>query len=729
MILGTAAYMSPEQARGKPVDKRTDVWAFGCVLYEMLAGKKAFEGETVSDTLAAILRGEPDWAALPESTPAAVRRILRRCLQRDARARLHDIADARLDLEEETAARQGSAGASGTGSPTFEENLHPADPSPTVASAGRTSRERGSRKSLSVVLPWVIAAAFAAAAGALALRARAPRVPAPVTRFEMRAPDGTSLSNSFALSPDGRQLAFTAVDVKGSERLYVRALDQLEPRLLTGTEGARFPFWAPDGSAIAFFAQDKLMRVASSGGPVLTLCSAPDGRGGAWSSRGVIVFAPAIRLPLHRVSASGGASTPLTALGKGDYTHRWPVFLPDGNRFVYLTLSEVAGKSGVYLASLDDPKGTLLAESRGKPDVAEGRLLYVRDDTLFAQPVEGTSLRPRGEPVPLADGLPPDGETGWTGLVAYTAAADGTLVYRRRAQPKLLLSWFDRAGKALGTLGQAGQLAEPYFAPGGRRVVLTVTDPKSSYSDVWQVDLARDAWSRLTFGPVNAGSAVCSPDGAWLYFSSNRDGRWGLYRRPFAGTSGDELLYKGATDAYADGVTPDGASLVFEAVGPAARNEVWALPLRGDRKPVLLLSMPGSNAGHPTVSPDGTLLAYASDETGRTEVYLQTLPPTGAKWQVSTAGGDQPRFSVDGREIFFVSADRKLMAASLARGKPLEVGTARELFALRVPPNGLSEFRSQYAVSPDGRFLVLRLTEDRDDRPAVVVLNGVGGPR
>jgi Tol biopolymer transport system component len=520
------------------------------------------------------------------------------------------------------------------------------------------------------------------------------------------------------------------MDEKNVERLYVRALDQTQARVLPGTEGARFPFWSPDGAAIGFFSQERLMRVASSGGAVLTLCPAPDGRGGAWSADNVIVFTPNIRLPLHRVSASGGASTPLTEFAKGDYTHRWPRFLPDGKRFVFLALSEDAGKSGIYLASLDRPTGTLVVESRGKPDFADGRLLYVREDTLFAQRVEGASLKVRGEPAPLADGLTPEGESGWTGLVAYAAASDGTLVYRRRSQPKLRLALFDRAGKTLATLGEAGQFAEPEFLPGGRRVVLGVIDPRSGFSDIWQVDLARDAWSRLTFGPKSSVSATTSPEGEWLYFSSNRDGRMGVYRRPLAGTGGDELLYKGNADAYLSFLSKDGASVVFEAFGTSPRNEIWALPLKGDRKPSVLLSMPSSSVAHPGISPDGTLFAYSSDETGRPEVYIQTFPPTGAKWQVSTAGGDQPRFSGDGREIFFLSRDRKLMAASLVRGKPLEIGPPRELFPLRVPPNSMSDFRTQYAAAPDGRrFLVLALAGERDEAPAIVTLNGLGGPR
>ena len=713
MILGTAAYMSPEQARGKPVDKRTDVWAFGCVLFEMLTGKRAFEGETVSDTLAAILKEDPNWAALPEQTPAAVRKILRRCLQRDAKLRLHDIADARLDLEELSAQ-------SASGSFTFEEKQ--TAPNPTVAGAERTRRERRSRKSL--YLSWGIAAAFAAAAGLLALRARAPRRDAPVLQFEVRPPEGASFGNSMALSPDGRRLAFVATDEKDVERLYVRSFDALGALPFPGTEGARFPFWSPDGKFLAFFTGDRLVRVSAGGGPPQTICTAADGRGGAWSPRDVIVFAPGTRLPLHRVIASGGVSAPLTALGAGDYTHRWPKFLPDGVRFVYLCLSNEDSRAGVHIGSLDSPEDTFVVPARGRADYDAGRLLYVRENTLFSQPLDAGRHKLSGEPTLIVDGIIPEGDSGWTGLTAFSGAADGTLVYRRRANVRQKLTWFDRNGKSLGTVGDPAVMAEPFWFPGAQRLGLAVSDRRTDLPDLWQVDLTRGTWTRLTFGPKANNTGFVSPDGRSLYFSSVGAGRLGLRRRLLDGSGGDELLLATDTDAYADFVSPDGASLVYESSSRSGRNELWRLPLTGERKPVLLLAGTQSSVAHASASPDGSFFAYVSDETGRSEVYLQRFPPSGGKWQISKDGGDQPLWRADGRELFFVSPDRKLMAVDLSLQGDVRAGGPKPLFSLRVIPNGISDSRSQYLPAPDGnRFLVLVSADERQDEPAVVVVN------
>jgi Tol biopolymer transport system component len=684
MILGTAAYMSPEQARGKPVDKRTDVWAFGCVLFEMLTGKRAFEGETVSDTLAAILKEDPNWAALPEQTPAPVRKILRRCLQRDARLRLHDIADARLDLEEL------GASVSASGHMPFEENA--AAPGPTVGRSASEASARGSRNSL--YLSWAIAAACAAAAGVfgvLALRARAPRRDAPVMQFEVRPPEGASFGNSMALSPDGRRLAFVATDEKDVDRLYVRSFDALGALPFSGTEGARFPFWSPDGKVLAFFMGDRLVRVSAGGGPPQTICTAADGRGGTWSPRDVIVFAPGTRLPLHRVSASGGVSAPLTALGAGDYTHRWPKFLPDGVHFVYLCLSNEDGRAGVHVGSLDSPEDTFVVPTRGRADYDAGRLLYVRENTLFSQPFDEGRHKLSGEPTLIVDGIIPEGDSGWTGLAAFSGAANGTLVYRRRANVRQKLTWFDRNGKSLGTVGDPAVMAEPFWFPGAQRLGLAVSDRRTDLADLWQVDLTRGTWTRLTFGPKANNTGFVSQDGKWLYFSSAGEGRQGLHRRLLDGSGGDEL---------------------------------WRLPLAGERKPVLLLAGTQSSVAHASASPDGRFFAYTSDETGRSEVYLQRFPPSGGKWQISKDGGDQTLWRADGRELFFVSPDRKLMAVDLSLQGDVRAGGPKPLFSLRVPPNGISDNRSQYLPAPDGnRFLVLVSTDERQDQPAVVVLN------
>jgi eukaryotic-like serine/threonine-protein kinase len=710
VILGTAAYMSPEQARGKAVDKRTDVWAFGCVLYEMLAGKRAFEGETVSDTLAAILRGEPDWAALPAGTPEKVKEILRKCLRREAKQRLHDIADARLDLEE-----LGVASASGT--LTFEEKQAVAGPA--VGRGDETRPKRGSRKSL--YLAWGIAAACAAAAGALALRARAPRAPAPVLLFELRPPEGASFGNSFAVSPDGRRIAFVATDEKGVDRLYVRSLDTLSPLVFPGTDGARFPFWAPDGRSLAFFTGDRLVRVSASGGPPQTICTAPDGRGGAWSSRDVIVFSPGTRMPLQRVTASGGIPAPASALGPRDYTHRWPRFLPDGVHFLYLCLSNDDTRTGIRTGSLDASGDSFVVSSRGRADYDAGRILFVRESTLFSQPFDAGRRKLTGEPAPVVDGIIPEGESGWTGLAPFSGAADGTLVFRRRASLRQKLTWLDRSGRTLGVVGEPAAMAEPFWFPGAKTLGITVSDPRTDVPDLWQIDLARGTWTRITFGPKSNNSGAVSPDGKSLYFASTGEGSLALRRRSLDGSAADEMMLSPRTDAYPDFVSPDGAWLVFES-SSSGRTELWRVPLTGERKPALMLSGQQASVAHASPSPDGRFFAYASDETGRAEVYLQRFPPSGGKWQISKDGGDQPLWRADGKELFFLAPDRKLMAVDLSLGGDVEAGSPKALFTVHVSPNGIGDNRSQYIPAPDGsRFLVVVSTDERQDQPAVVV--------
>lgn len=580
---------------------------------------------------------------------------------------------------------------------------------------------RGSRKFL--FLSWAVAAAFAAAAGTLALRARAPKREAPVVQFEVRAPEGMSLGSSMALSPDGRRLAFVAFDEKEVDRLYVRSLDSVGAQPLPGTEGARFPFWSPDGTAIAFFSGDRLARVSAAGGPAQTLCPVTDGRGGAWSPKGVIVFAPGIRVPLHRVSATGGIPAPTTAFGPKDYTHRWPKFLPDGEHFIYLCLSDDANRVGIRVGSLAGKEDRFVVSTRGVAEYDAGRLLYVRESSLYSQPFDAALRTLSGEPGLVVDGVVAEGESGFTGLAAFTAA-DGILVHRRRANPRQKLTWFDRAGKSLGTFGDAAVMAEPFWFAGGQRLGIAVTDRRTDLADLWQVDLTRGTWTRLTFGPKSNNTGMVSPDGKSLYFSSNRQDRMSLFRRPLDGSGGDEALFSSTLDNYGDFISPDGAWLVYEMTSVNGRPELWRLPLTGERKPVLLLTTPQAATAHASPSPDGRFFAYSSDETGRAEVYVQRFPPSGGKWQISKDGGDQPLWRADGRELYFVSPDRKLMAADLSLKGDIDVGAVKMLFPLRVSPNGISDNRSQYLPSPDGRrFLVLATADEELGQPAVVVLN------
>ncbi|MEO8053666.1 MAG: protein kinase, partial [Acidobacteriota bacterium] len=518
MILGTAAYMSPEQARGKPVDKRTDVWAFGCVLYEMLTGKRAFDGETVSDVLAAVLMKEPNWSALRAPISLRVRELLRRCLQRDAKQRLRDIGDARISLEEEIAATSSSSGQL-----PFEED--PSVPGPTAASAERTRR-------FSLYLSWALAAAFAAAAGALALRARAPAVsPASALKLAVLPPAGTPSSGPIDLSPDGRQIAFTAAGPDGRTKLYVRSLDSLDPKALPGTDDADAPFFSPDGRSIGFFAAGKLKRVDLAGGPARELADAPEHRGGSWGSQNVIVFAPEGGGAIFSIPASGGMAKPVTTFdpATAETSHRWPRFLPDGRRFLFMSRRpKPPGRLMVEVGSIDGGKRIRLVESSTGGAYARGRLYFVREATILAQAFDLRTLAVSGEPAPAAEDVWRNLNTD--GLTAYSVAEDGTLAFRRGGILKSQLTWFDRQGKPLETVGSPSVLGDMDLSLDDRRVLVDITDPVRDVSALYVIEAATGT-TRVTLGVANNSAGLFSPDGKSIAFASDVNGAFDLYTR------------------------------------------------------------------------------------------------------------------------------------------------------------------------------------------------------
>ncbi len=683
VILGTAAYMSPEQARGKTVDKRTDVWAFGCVLYEMLAGKRAFEGETVSDTLAAILRGEPDWEALPVGTPEKVKEILRKCLRRDAKQRLHDIADARLDLEELSAA----GAATSSSSLPFEEKT--ALPSPAVASTERTRLERGNKKSFSLFLPWAIAAAFAAAAGALALRARAPG--APVVRARISPPEGTSFwleSNTpgpAIVSPDGKSVAFSAADGVGKVNLYVRPLDAAEARVLPNTEGAQYPFWSPDSRSLGFFVPGKLKTIGVADGSVLTLCPAPEGKGGAWSPVGVVLFAPSANTSIFKVSEKGGDSVEVTKIDfkRGDNSHRHPRFLPDGKRFLYVARSAASAAEGfpIVLASLDGGAEKVLLRSPAAPQFASGHLLYLRDATLMARPIDANGTF-TGEASPLVDRIVmPSVQTA---IACFSASQNGVLVTQgARGDLASRLRWFTRDGKAAEYVGEAGEYQGAVLSPDGKLAAVTALDAATSTYDIWIVDVARGVRTRFTFDPANDRSPLWSPDGRSIVFSSVRKGHEDLFRKSLDGTGDEEPLLVSDIDKEASAWTPDGGKIVFVQWGDAPGAEIRTLALDATHAQEVVLKSKASLVASP-LSPDGKWLPYSSDESGRWEVYATSFPRAGRKWQISTEGGAYAFWSADGKEILYHDTSGIVRAVSVeSRGESLEVGASRPL--MRAP--------------------------------------------
>jgi Tol biopolymer transport system component len=684
ILLGTAPYMSPEQARGKPVDKRTDIWAFGCVLYEMLSGTRAFGEEDVTDTLAAIVRADPDWGRLPNDTPPGIRRLLRRCLEKDRKRRLSDIADARLEIDDALNA--------------------PSTEIPIALAAPRRSRERFAWASALAVVTVIAAAA--------SLWTRRPMPPAPEIRTEINTP-ATTDPVSFALSPDGRQLVFVASG-DGPPRLWLRSLAATSAQPLAGTDGALYPFWSPDSRSVAFFADGKLKRLDMGTGQPQTLTNAVARAGGAWNADGIMLYAPTAGSPLFRVTASGGQPAAVTRLDSQS-SHRFPAFLPDGHHFLFYAQG-TPDTSGIYLGSLDSPDTTRLtpADTAGAY-LPSGWLTWVRDGTLVAQRFDLTHGTLAGDLVTVADPVAFDAGV-YAG--AFSVSGTGLMAYRSGAPTRRQLAWFDRSGEALGVLGLPDQngLAAPRLSPNGRRVAAFRT--VQGNADLWLLDGTRTI--RLTFDAALDRYPIWSPNGNQIVFDSNRTGTRNLFLTSSSNAGTEKLLLDTPQSKTATDWSADGRFILY--VSPA-RGDLWVLPMGGDRKSWPFLKS-GFSKQHGQFSPDGRWVAYMSNESGRMEVYVRpfvdpasppsTGGPAGGQWQVSTAGGIYPRWRPDGKELYYIAPDGQLMATPMAAtATTMEPGTPVALFQTHIVGGGTDNAQGrQYDVARDGRFLINRVLDD-----------------
>jgi len=662
-ILGTAAYMSPEQAKGKTADRRSDIWSFGVVVYELLTGKRPFDGETVVETLGAVLNKEPDWTPVPERT----RRLLQRCLKKDRKQRLGAIVDARWVMEEYR------------GQPE--------------------SQARGLRYP-----PWSVAiVAVLAAVGILFAYFHHPEPGAPVLNLAVNPPEKSTFGYQFSLSPDGRMLAFSTGE--GRSELWIRHLDSATSQLVAETESVQYPFWSPDSRSVAFFSQQKLKRIEVSGGPARTICETggPIIQGGDWNRDGVIIFAPGTG-GLQRVSATGGLPEPVTRLEDtpGAINHNLPIFLPDGRRFLYH-----AGGAGVFVGSLDGQSKDrkVLLNVPSKVAYSSGYLLFVRDGTLLAQRFDPDRVALLGDPRPVAENVALS-ITG--GAFMFSVSSGGLLAYRTGGEVSHQLAWFDREGRQLEKVGEAGPWLGPVLSPDGIRVAAI------RGSDLWVLDLARGASSRLAQG--GPGYAIWSPDGSRVAYSSHD----GIHLRIANGSGDDELLVSGV------GIRPrswshDGKFLAYNQTDSKTKQDLWLLSPTGDRKPVIFLRTP-FNETEPAFSPDGRFLAYTSDESGTWQIYVQTVPRSANRWQVSTASGLQPSWRQDGKEMFFVSNERKLMAVDVKTNAGFEAGVPHELFALHF--DNVPELYYVYTPGADGkRFLVANVADETTFSPIQIVSN------
>ncbi len=698
VILGTAGYMSPEQARGKPVDKRADVWAFGVVLFELLTGQPMFQGETVSDVLAGVLTKEVDWSALPPATPPPVVHLLRRCLERDARQRLRDIGEARIALGEAT--RPESA---------------PRPPAGLARSAAR----RGP------ALAWMVAAVgVAVGAAGLWTSTRSPSPRPPVTRVALVPAEPGEITGFPAVSPDGRTLLYVLASQSGPEMLWAHSLDSGTARKLPGTERAADPFWSPDGRQVGFFSDGKLRRLDLATGASEALCDVGDSRGGTWTSRGEVLFTPQWNGGLYRVAAAGGTATAVTTLepASNGVSDRYPWALPGGTALLFARKGD-SDDAGVYWLSLTTGTTKRLAPEVSRAAYgAAGALLWVRQGQLVAQPLDAATGTLSGAPLPIGGAVGADAQI--TGKFFFGLGST-VIACREGGRGQQQLVMVDRAGKTLAEVTSPGRFFQPAMSPDGTRVAVGHSDAQSDIDEIWVYAVAgKDRGVRLSFGSATDNvSPIWSADGLTVLWGRERDGAFEIVRKNADGSGPEEVLLRSDRRVFPGACSPREPLLVFQQDDLAEGHTLWLLPLAGERTPRRLVAAPGSQ-GNATFSPDGRLVAYPSNETGSAQIYVQEVAEGGGRWQVTTAGGDQAAWRADGKELFYVDLERTLRAVPVRSLAPFSVEPSAALFPLDILRSAPMMDRSSCEPGLDGqRFLVDLLVDDEAKLGLSLVLN------
>ena len=703
-ILGTFQYMSPEQVEGQDADVRSDIFAFGAVLFEMLTGRPAFLGRTPAALAGAILRDDPEPVSqIVPMVPPAISRVVKTCFAKDPDDRFQTMHDVALQLQW-----------------ALEGGSQAGVPAPVATR--RRSRERAA---------WALVAVFALAAVGLGARlALAPPPPPPQTmRFELPVPEGVVAIDAPRVSPDGRMIAFNAIDSAGTTRIWLRSMGAVAARPIDGTEGTTRPFWSPDSRFLGFFSGGKLKKVDVTGGPPQTICDAPGGADGTWGPDGTILYDGTGNDPIRRVAAAGGTPVDIVTSNPatGENQVGWPEFLPDGRHFLYLSITDSLDKNKYRVGTLDSDERIDIAASQTQVAYAPpGRLLFVRDGTLVAQPFDPEAMKTTGDPVPLAERIGTDN----IGLARFSISREGTLVYRTGDSNGRLV-WVDRAGRQAEVIGDAGQFGDPALSPDGRRLAYNQLDPRTGKSDVWIRDLARGVSSRFTFRTGNNGGAVWSADGTSLAFMSINGGTREFFQKP-SGGQGEEVPLLKQDDGAPLLVdwSRDGRYFAYVARSKDTGLDVWVLPTFGDRKPIRITSLP-SDETLPVFSPDGRYIAYRSAESGRPEIYVQTFPEPSGKWQVSIAGANEPHWRADGKELYFRGIDQKLMAVEIQTQGGFQAGTPVMLFAASTQSG--AGLRNRFIPAQAGdRFVVVSPQSRESIGPTTVVLNwdaGLNGNR
>lgn len=687
-IIGTIQYMSPEQIEGREADARSDIFAFGTVLYEMVAGKRPFSGKSQISLASAILENDPPpISAIKPQIPATFEHVVLTCLQKNPEERFQNAQDLKLQLQ------------------WIAEGKLPTSSEAEPSSPARRPDTR----------VWALAAIAMLVLGVTAgIFLRPASAPAPAIRTVINAPEKSTfnLAGDFAgppvLSPDGASIVFSAAGGDGKSTLWLRAMSSLEARQLADTDGAYFPFWSPDSRSVGFFASGKVKTIDVNGGATQDICDAPYGRGGAWGAGGVIVFSPTPSAPLMRVSASGGSPVAITNIDPSQHTsHRWPFFLPDGKHFLYVAIHHDPAKAGnntLYFASLDGKENRALFRSQSNAVYADGFLLFARGDHLLAQPFDPAKGKLSGEARTLTKNVMNDAST-WH--MDASASDGGVLIYGTGGASDWQLIWIGRDGKQLSVVAdKLTNLQSAVLSPRGDRVVMGID---TGENDLWVLDLTRGVKTRLTFGPIANAHPVWSPDGEWIAYTSVRNGQPSIYRKRSDGSGAEELLFTGPATQSIDAFSPsswshDGKELFYTSRSESGESEVGVLPLEGERKPHIVV-MRGQDA---RLSPNSKWLTYASLESGKPEVYVEAYGGGQGKWQVSI-GGLQPQWSPDGQQLYYMNLTFDVLVVSVKEsGGALQFGPPQTL----VGTTSWSAPNAFFDVSPDGKkFLLNRITQ------------------
>ncbi|HTS38470.1 MAG TPA: protein kinase [Candidatus Solibacter sp.] len=696
-IIGTIQYMSPEQIEGKEADARSDIFAFGAVLYEMAAGKRPFQGKSQISLASAILESDPEpISKLKPLTPSVFEHVVTTCLQKNPDDRYLAAHDIKLELQW-----------------IASERLASQEPAPAQQANAAAARRS---------LAWMFAVIASLLLGAIAgfLLHRSAPVPSVYTAIDAPQKTRVNLTGDSAgpptLSPDGTMIAFTATDADGKTTIWVRSLNSLDARQLDGTDHAIFPFWSFDNHSLGFFAEGKLKAVDLAGGSAQVIADAPIGRGGAWGADGVIVFSPASTDRLYSVGASGGTPAPLTTIDGNQHTsHRWPFFLPDGKHFLYLAINHtpsLAGTDTIYYASVDGRENKPLLKAQSNAIYVDGYLLFARNEHLLAQPFNPSSGALSGQPQTLVNGVINDPVT-WH--MDVTASNDGLLIYGSGGSGEIQLLWMDRATKQLSVVtDNIADLESADISPRGDRIALEIGARGSA--DIWVLDLASGTRTRLTFGPGSNVVPVWSPDGKWIVYYSRRNGKPGIFRKLADGSGAEEELLSDDQPIVPWDWSRDGKYILYQH-GIAGTQDIWALPLEGDRKPFLVVpTTPKTSRTTPRLSPDGRWLTYVSNESGSVQAYVVAFKGGPGKWQLSAKGGYFPIWSHDGKELYYyVDSANAIYAVPVKEvAGALQFGAPQTLVNWSAPD-------PWYEVSPDGKKILLyRVTQQVSDSVAVV---------